>query len=466
MSASRQLLLGAATVALAACDTSVTNPGRVPDEYLNQPDAWPAVVTGARRALANAYGSDGTAGGQILYWGAAVSFEINPAGSTGSFGIPPLVQSGRLDPQTTSDDWGSSNHARFVAEDAVRRFAAIGGAPARLVAEAQMYAGYANRLLGENFCQSVLPTPTGDPGSLGAHTAYFTRADTHFTNAIATAAGMTDDTIKTRIIRSAQAGRASVRASLASYGVAPYTWAQAVADAQTIPDTFAFPLPYFTQSQDQYNYLYFASANSPYRAHTEWRTFYERYYLTTLDPRTSWRTPGPTEPDSGDAAVQKFGGRVPWRPQTKHDRREAPVRLTSGWEMRLIEAEAAIVAATPDAAINLMNLRRQSLSLPLFSTGVSSDSAWALLKLERQVELWLEARRLGDLRRWIEGGVPGAYRDGVYDDTNGDGVSDTRSEDMTTRPDGPFARSLCFAVGQNEFDTNPNLSVRRYPATP
>jgi starch-binding outer membrane protein, SusD/RagB family len=452
MKAVRQMLAGAAAVALAACDMSVTNPGPVPDDFLNRPDAWPAMVTGARRALANAYGSDGRDGGQLLYWGAAATFEINPAGSTGSFGIPPQVQLGQLNPQDTDDDWTSSNHARFVAEDAIRRFNAIGGAPAQLVAEALVYAGYANRLLGESFCRSVLPTATGAPGGDAPHTAYFLRADSHFTNAIAAAAGVPVDTIKTRIIRSATGGRASVRASLASWGVAPYTWADAAADARTIPDGFVFLLPYFDQSQDQYNYLYWAGANSPYRAHTEWRTFYEGYYLTTNDPRTTWRRPNPaTEPDSGDAAVQKFGGRVPWWPQTKHNRRDAAVRLTSGWEMRLIEAEEALVAGLPDAAITLMNLRRQTLSpaQPMFNAGVSLDSAWALLKAERQVELWLEARRLGDLRRWIERGAPGAYRDGVYDDTNGDGISDTRSEDMT-------GRDLCFAVGQNEADTNPN----------
>jgi starch-binding outer membrane protein, SusD/RagB family len=456
MKAIRQMLAGAAAVALAACETSVTNPGPVPDDFLNRPDAWPAIVTGARRALANAYGSDALVNGQILYWVAAASFEINPAGSTGSFGIPPQVQLGQLNPQDTEDDWTSSNHARFVAEDAIRRFNAIGGAPAQLVAEARVYAGYANRLLGETFCESVLPTATGAPGSGGQHWAYFQRADSHFTNAIAAAAGVPVDTIKTRIIRTATGGRASVRASLASWGVSPYTWADAVADAQTIPDGFVFQLPYFDHSQDQFNYLFFASANSPYRAHTQWYTFYERYFLTTGDPRTPWRKPAAGEPTVGDALVDRFAPylpsrQVPWWPQTKHNRKDAEVRLTSGWEMRLIEAEAALVAGMPDAAITLMNLRRQGLSpaQPMFNVGVSLDSAWALLKVERQVELWLEARRLGDLRRWIERGAPGAYRDGVYADTNGDGVSDTRSEDMT-------GRDLCFAVGQNEADTNPS----------
>src|SRR6059036_2184189 len=88
----------AATLLLiAACDTSVTNPGLIGDDVLDKPESWSAVALGGRRALADAIGSSGTTGGQLLYWGAAVSFEINPAGSTGSYGIPTDVQSAFID---------------------------------------------------------------------------------------------------------------------------------------------------------------------------------------------------------------------------------------------------------------------------------------------------------------------------------------------------------------------------------
>src|SRR2546427_12979230 len=80
-------------------------------------------------------------------------------------------------------------------------------------------------------------------------------------------------------------------------------------------------------------------------------------------------------------------------------------------------------------------------------------SAWTALKTERALELWLEARRLGDLRRWLDNAVPGDPPDGLYRDTNSDGVNDARVETMTI----PVARSLCFAVGRNERETNPNI---------
>lgn len=458
----------AAALLLAACDTSITNPGPVPDDDLNNPLAYNAIVTGARLALARAYGSDATNGGVIAYWGAAVAFEINPAGSTGSFGLPVIIQAGTITPTIANGEWTAANLARFVAEDALRRFATVAAQdPARAAtprqqSEAALYAGYANRLLGENFCGAVLPVVNADgstsPGDSTAHTDYFLRAEQHFTDAIQLAAGVTPDTTRQRIINAARAGRASARLDLASWGVGGTAkWDEAEADAASITsNTFVFQLPYSEQDQNQYNYIYWARSSTPYRAHTQWGTFFEQYYRTSRDPRVRWDTTA----QLGDAAVAKFGGHVPWWPEAKHAAKNSPVNLSSGWEMRLIEAERRLVAADVPGAITLMNQRRTNLAQAAYSSvGVSVDSAWALLKLERQLELWLEARRLGDVRRWITNNVPGALRDGHYRNASGALVS-TPVESMTlpipgTNP--PQSRSLCFPIGQNEHDTNPNI---------
>src|SRR5213592_2145485 len=460
--ASTILLAAGALLVALACDTSVTNPGFPPDEDLDKPAAWPAIVVGARRALSDAIGSSSTTGGQLLYWGAAVSFEINPAGSDGSYGIPTDVQAGFLNDATTSADWASSNQARYVPEAALARFKRVMPdtlfPKSPLVGQAYVYAGFANRLLGENFCQSVIPVEIPDslhyrvaPGSLGSHTLYFLRADTAFTNAIAvfTATGKTD-TQTVSFIRAAHAGRASVRVDLATYGLAP--WADALADAALVPDTAKFQVPYSNASPDQYNYLYWARANQSFRAHTEWGTFYEDYYRRTRDPRVRWDTT--TKSDTlGDAAVAKFGGRVPFWPEAKYTTTSAPVRLSSGWEMRLIAAEAALVSGDAATAVDSMNRRRANLSLPQYDRTVSLDSAWSLLKRERALELWLEARRLGDLRRWITNNTPGAYVDSTYRASHPGTLSPTPIETMTA----PVARALCFPVGRNERETNPNV---------
>src|SRR6058998_974736 len=461
------VVTAATLLLIAACDTSVTNPGLIGDDALDKPESWSAVALGGRRALADAIGSSGTTGGQLLYWGAAVSFEINPAGSTGSYGIPTDVQTGLPTDATMNADWTSSNIARYAPDAAVYRFRRVMPdtlfAKSLFVGQAYLYAGFANRLLGENFCESVIPVENPDgslaPGSLGSHTLYFLRGDTAFTNAITifTASGKTD-TQTTNFIRAARAGRASVRADLATYGLAP--WTDALADAALVPDTATFQVPYSSASPDQYNYLYWARADQSFRAHTEWGTFYEGYYRTTRDPRVKWDTTTGTMKPFGDAAVAKFGGLVPFWPEAKYTSTSDPVRLSSGWEMRLIEAEAALVAGDLAKAQSNINARRRALradttlakTLDTVVVATLVDG-WAALKRERALELWLEGRRLGDLRRWIENNVPGGSDDGTYRASTTDILHTTPLETMTT----PVARALCFPVGRNERETNPNV---------
>lgn len=443
----------AGLIILGACDTSVTNPGPTADEFLDAPVAQAAVLTGAKRALSDALNTD--SGAFTLYWSAALAFEINPAGSTGSFGITPRIQVGTMDENDSDGPWDSANEARFVAEDGYDRFTdperAGGTATDAVRAELALLAGYANRLLGETFCEAVLPVQdagkqypaalTSGPveeraGSVSAHTDYLTRAEQWFTLALNLGTGAIDT--------AATAGRASVRAALAN-------WSDAAADAASVANTFKYQARFSDQDQGQFNALVWANGDSPYRAHTQWGTFSEWYSQTfTNDPRMEVMITTRT----GDAAVTKFGGQVPWHPQQKYTDVDEPVNLSSGWEMRLVEAEAALVNGQVAAAVGLMNQRRNDLSLATFDPGVSADSAWALLKLERQVELWLEARRLGDLRRWSVSGAPGALRDGLYSDTDGDGVTeDTIVETLTS----PVARSLCYPIGIGEKETNPNV---------
>src|SRR5207302_3200204 len=64
----------------------------------------------------------------------------------------------------------------------------------------------------------------------------------------------------------------------------------------------------------------------------------------------------------------------------KYTTTSAPVRLSSGWEMRLIAAEAALVSGDAATAVDSMNRRRANLSLPLYDRTVSVDSAWSLFK--------------------------------------------------------------------------------------
>src|SRR5262245_58851106 len=85
----RTVLLALVLFFASACDTKVTNPGRFEDNALGNRNAAAAMVAGAGRALSSAMN-------WIGYTGAAVTREIHPAGSTGSFGITPPWQDVRM----------------------------------------------------------------------------------------------------------------------------------------------------------------------------------------------------------------------------------------------------------------------------------------------------------------------------------------------------------------------------------
>lgn len=434
-------LLAAAT--LVGCDTSVTNPGPVQDEFLDSLIAHTAVVRGSSRDLSDALD-------QIAYWGAAVTYEINPAGSTGSFGIPTAIQDGRFD-EDLSGDWDRISRAVWTAENALTRFEKvlpeITGAPSfgsyEPAAEASLLAGYATRTMGENFCQVAF-----EAGPLEGFEAALARSEAHFTQAmsIANAAGSTD------IETAAQAGRASVRAYLATYGLA--NWSDAAADAAAVTDNdFVHIAVYSEQDQGQSNFIMVAAPGlGTYRAHTVWATFYENYFTTTGDPRTPWTFD--SDIPFGDAGVAKFGGNVAFFPQAKYVEQESPINLSSGWEMRLIEAEAILNGAGSgdfNDAVALMNQRLSDLLLTPIAAA-STAEAYTALKLERALELWLEGRRLGDIRRWdanssVSGGISDVT-DGVYNGPGG-----TFNATLTTLA----TNDRCWPIGQNERETNPNF---------
>ena len=98
---------------------------------------------------------------------------------------------------------------------------------------------------------------------------------------------------------------------------------------------------------------------------------------------------------------------MPFYPQAKHPNSQAPIRLASGREMRLIEAEAHLRNSAATSGMASINQARTAASAGTI-TATDLTDAWRLLKRERGIELWLESRRLGDRRRWAAANTPGA----------------------------------------------------------
>jgi hypothetical protein len=414
-------------MATASCDTTVTNPGPVQDELLADRTAATALVNGAGRALSSGLN-------WISYTGAAVAREIHPAGSTGSFGISARWQNGELngDDSDLNAHWENAQRARWLAEETIRRLEAAGPPPtgsvqtpaqyAAALQQAFVYAGFANRLLGENMCEAVID----GSGALAVAT-FFTRAESLFTKALAVTGAPT--ATAAALTSAAYAGRAAARVHLGK-------WSEAVTDAGQVAIGFVYNMPYFNiGSDDQRNRIAWAAGNTPYRAHTQWNTWHYDYRQATNDPRV----PITITTLQGDAAIECCG-RVAFWPEAKHNTSASPVRLASGREMRLIEAEALLRNSDLAGAMTLINaVRTNAATTPV--TATTLEEGWRLLKRERGIELWLEARRLGDLRRWKANNTPGAL----------DPLEEVGAASHLAKQD------LCFPIGRSERETNPNL---------
>jgi hypothetical protein len=418
--------------ATAACDTAVTNPGPVQDEFLADRNAATAMVNGAGRALSAGMN-------WIYYTGAAVSREIHPAGSTGSFGISARWQNGELnlDDGGLDTHWEQAQQARWLAEETLRRLEAAGPPPvgslqtaaqyANLLKLAYVYGGFANRLLGENMCEAVIDGSAALPGS-----TFLQRAESLFTKSLAVTGGT--DSIMTKLTSAAYGGRAAVRVHLGK-------WTEAVSDAGQVAIAFVYRMPYFNIGSDaQRNRIFYASGNSresgsAYRAHTQWNTWHYDYWVATADPRV----PITITSLQGDAAIECCG-KVPFWPEAKYASSAAPIRLTSGREMRLIEAEALLRGNDLTGGMAAINAVRTNAGTTTL-TATDLTDAWRLLKRERAIELWLEGRRLGDLRRWKAANTPGAL-----DPLESVGEASHLSQ-----------QDLCFPISRSERETNPNL---------
>lgn len=395
----------ATMVMIVGCDLSVTNPGPVQDNFLDEEGAFPAVVQGAKRLFALGYT-------RLALDGAMSTFEAIPGGL-----FDTEFKKGILTSDNSDDNWENLQEGRWVSEDGVRRLQEAGAGSTAAYAELLVLAGYANRALGQNMCSAVF-----DGGPEEDFMNYFARAEGHFTEAmsVASGAGASD------LVDAALAGRADVNMWQGD-------WSEAVSDAGAISDDFVFQIDYYDLDFPDSNEMMFRQASLPWREYTVWGTFMEGYYTDTGDPRMAWRD----NPDDPITMVDN----LPFYVQLKFTEFTSPHTLASGWEMRLIEAEN-ILANSPasfQAAVDVINqVRTRNVSdtdgnpLPLV-TAADATEAWSLLKQERRIELWGENRRLGDLRRWSIENRPGAQP----------------MEDMS-------GRSFCFPVGTTEVNTNTN----------
>jgi starch-binding outer membrane protein, SusD/RagB family len=238
-------------------------------------------------------------------------------------------------------------------------------------------------------------------------------------------------------------------------------WAGAAADAGevetllTLQQTHAF----FTAREREWNWITrsIQFANSEV---TVWGTPFADWGrvvgATTGDPRVQYDRPT-TNPWGRD-------GRRPFWRLRKYTASGDNITVIRGTEMRLIEAEAMLVAGNWQGAITKINevraFRRtaagglavadRTLARMPNVTATNATQTWDLLMRERGLELWLEGRRLPDMRRWatVPGSVPTTV---VRQAASGPAANDERLPTLQVQ-DG-----LCIPVSATEKRTNPNI---------
>ena len=371
----RRASMATSLLALAACNFfDVENPGPIADEDLNTVTAMPGLVTGMAFDLSQAI--DATA--QNL---AIMADELYHGGSYAEQG---LFNRGIVLDEDVDGIWGSMQQARWVAESGIERMKEVlgnGFDTSPLAARANIYAGLANRLLGENACEAVI-----DGGPAEDHKVHFSRAEAQFSEAIRIAGGLSG-AIRDSLLRVAYGGRASV---LAWQG----KWTEAAADAARVPTSYVFVAPFSTNTGAENNDLVFETNNR-----LEYTVFNTQW---AQNPKTDPRVPWDTVRTSSGAIQVGQDGRTPFFRQRKLIGLGADIPLVKGTEMLLLRAEAALRNNDVPGAMTLINQARTAYSATALPplTATTAAQAWPILQKERGAVVWLESRRFWDLRRW------------------------------------------------------------------
>lgn len=367
----------AGVVALGACSgvLEVDNPGPIEDEQLQTPDAVGGFVTGMSGDLSNALD-------EIVRISGIASDEIAHGGSYAGEG---LWFRGIINPEDVNNQWALMQRARWVAESGIARMKTLQGFVYEgdpTAARANLLAGFANRLLGENVCRAVF-----DGGPVESDSAHFQRAEGYFTEAIrlAQAKNIID------VVTAAYGGRASTRAAVGN-------WAGAAADAQQVPAAFIYLARYSTNSTRENNSL----VQETY-VRREFTVAGTRWASVFNDPRVPWDT---IYTSAARTVIQKGqDGKTNYFRQRKYPDLGADIPLTKGTEMQMLRAEAALRNGDIAGAFALINQQRTVFRLAALPTPTDITAAWRTLQQEYGAVVWLEGRRLWQLRRWaVEAG--------------------------------------------------------------
>ncbi len=392
-----------ATFGMTGCSDdlfNVKNPGRILDADLNTLKGINALVTGMSADYSVGYDN-------MSFTSAILSDEIVGSGSYFSTG---RYRRGLFDSEDSNGRWADVQRARWVAEGGLQRMAEIEGftfSGNALTARAYLFAGLANRWFGEAFCEVVFsnpysadfPGPGGeiDEGVALPRTAAFQRAIPALQQAVShgSSSGASD------IVTAAHGAMAGAYVGLGQ-------WANAMTEAAQVPTSFVYGAEYSSNSGREESQIW-AETHGRHEI-SAWGTLAGTYGAG--DPRTPWTDCGAAT--SGCPSGNGADGETIHYRQEKYPTRDDDIPVVKGTDMRLLEAENALLNADLAGAMAKINEVRAFFGLgALVATTIgsitggegggahpTSMTGWDILDRERHLTNWLEGRRLWDLHRW------------------------------------------------------------------
>jgi len=320
--------------------------------------------------------------------------------------------------------FGNLHRARAAAEATVDLARNFGGVP-EIESEMQSITGFVYVILAETFCGSVPFSKLSQDGVITfgmpqSGDEMFDAAIVWFDDAIESAITASNSDLE----NFARVGKARALLGLGQISAAASV-------VSSVPDDFVYNVEHSENSRRQENGIYTMTTTRRQYSIADGKGGNGLMFRSAMDPRTPWD--GGTDNGQNDKDL--------YYNQLKYTSPNASVRLASGLEARLIEAEAAAQAGTNATVASIHDALRATEGLPPVDlTGMTTSQLVDYHFSERAFWLFSSGHRHGDLRRLIR-----VYNRNVEDvfpwGTSLQGVE--------------YASTVAFLVPQSEAN-NPN----------
>lgn len=322
---------------------------------------------------------------------------------------------------------------------------------------AQYFAAYTRMLLAEQYCETAIAV-----GPFQTSNQLMAEALALFETAEATAAGVEDQDFEASatIEIAARVGQARAHMWLGQY-------AEALADAQRVPDDFVYEIDYSSNSFQQYNEVAgWTWALSGFTSTARWTigwTNNNQIRRGEVWPYfQEWVDAGMI---TVDAPVPLFNESIPAANAPNIYRNaDDPIVAASGYEADMYEAEVLLRQGNDGGAETIVNARRADWGLAGIDLPAGTVQDWGdEMAREYARAMWLTGHRQGVLRRFATEGATAptdlrAAPTGAGIDLYPPPFPATLAENPATRGDVPYPQ-ICFPTDAQELDNNQNPSL-------